>query len=140
LARKRCKGTDLDVFSDRAGRANAAIFEALARESPQTIKQLLKKITKYEGLEETYYASLTKRLHNLTESGFIEEIKSTQKGVPASYRLCIKAILAMFLKGNSMQDILDQATDTQAAMILLALINAVSSKKAQDNKISSVDS
>jgi hypothetical protein len=35
------------VFSDRAGRANAAIFDALAKENPQTIKQLLKEITKY---------------------------------------------------------------------------------------------
>ena len=130
LARKG-KNTDLEVFSDRAGRANAAIFDALAKESPQTIKQLLKKITKYEGLEETYYASLTKRLHNLTESGFIEEIKSTQKGAPASYGLCIKAYLAVFLKENSMQDILDQATDTQAATILLALMNVFSSEKTQ---------
>jgi hypothetical protein len=41
------KGTDLNVFSDRAGRANAAIIDVLVKESPQTIKQLLKKITKY---------------------------------------------------------------------------------------------
>ncbi len=67
LARKRGKGTELRVFSDRAGRANAAIFDALAMESPQTIKQLLKKISRYEGLEETYYASLTKRLHSLMD-------------------------------------------------------------------------
>ncbi len=67
------------MFQDRAARANAAIFEVLAKESPQTIKQILKKITRYEGLEETYYASLTKRLHNLKETGFIEEIKPKQK-------------------------------------------------------------
>jgi len=88
LVRKRGKGTDLEVFSDRAGRANAAIFEVLAKESPQTIKQILKKIIKYEGLQETYYASLTKRLRNLREIGLIEEIKPNQKGAPASYRLC----------------------------------------------------
>jgi predicted transcriptional regulator len=132
LARKkksRSNGTQLDVFQDRAARANAAIFEVLAKESPQTIKQLLKKITKYEGLEETYYASLTKRLHNLTENGFIEEIKPYQKGAPASYKLCLKAILAMFLKENSMQDVLTQATDKQAAHILLALLNVYSEDK-----------
>ena len=88
MAPKRGKGTPLDVFSGKAGRANAAIFVALANESPQTIKQLLKKITKYEGLEETYLASLTKRLSNLTEIGLIEEIKPDRKGAPASYRLC----------------------------------------------------
>jgi len=119
------------VFQDRAARANAAIFEVLAKESPQTIKQILKKITKYEGLEETYYASLTKRLHNLTETGYIEEVSPSQKGAPASYRLCIKAVLAMFLKENSMQEILNQATDRQAAHILLALLNVHS----KDNSI-----
>lgn len=113
------------MFSGRAGKANAAIFEVLAKESPQTIKQLLKKITKYEGLEETYYASLTKRLHKLRETGFIEEIKPVQKDSPASYRLCTKAILAMFLKENSMQEVLNQATDIQAVQILLVLLNVL---------------
>ena len=129
LARKKGKGTELDVFSGRAGRANAAIFEVLAIESPQTIKQLLKKITKYEGLEETYYASLTKRLRNLTEIGLIEEIKSNRKGAPASYKLCVKAILAMVLEENSMQDIFNKATDKEAAHILLAFLNVLLSKK-----------
>jgi predicted transcriptional regulator len=127
--RKKGNGTELDVFSDRAGRANAAIFETLANESPQTIKQILKKITKYEGLEETYYASLTKRLRNLTEIGLIEEIKPNQKGAPASYRLCVKAILAMVLEENSMQKIFNQATNKEAAYILLAFLNVLLSKK-----------
>jgi hypothetical protein len=129
LARKRGKGTELDVFSDRAGRANAAIIDALAKESPQTIKQILKKITKYEGLEETYYASLTKRLRNLTEIGLVEEIKPNRKGAPASYRLCVKAILAMVLEENRMQDIFNQATNIQAAHILLAVLNVLLTKK-----------
>jgi hypothetical protein len=129
LAQNKSKGTDLGVFSDRAGRANAAIFDALVRESPQTIKQLLKKITKYEGLEETYYASLTKRLRNLTETGLIEEIKPDRKGAPASYRLCVKAILAMVLGENSMQDIFNKATNNQAAHILLAFLNVLLSRK-----------
>jgi predicted transcriptional regulator len=129
LARKKAKGTELEVFSDRAGRANAAIFEVLTRESSQTIKQLLKQITKYEGLEETYYASLTKRLRNLTETGLIEEIKPNQKGTPASYRLCVKAILAMVLNENSMQDIFNQATQKEAAHILLAFLNVLFTKK-----------
>jgi predicted transcriptional regulator len=119
----------LDVFQGRAGRANAAIFEVLAKDSPQTIKQLLKKITKYEGLEETYYASLTKRLRNLTEIGLIEEIKSNQKGAPTCYRLCVKAILAMVLEENSMQDIFNKATNKEAAHILLAVLNVLLTKK-----------
>jgi len=35
----------------------------------------------------------------------------------------------MFLKENSMQDILDLATDKQAAIILLALLNVFQDEK-----------
>jgi len=129
LARKRGEGTELWVFSGRAGRANAAIFEVLTKESPQTIKQLLKKISGYEGLEETYYASLTKRLRNLKEAGFIQEIKPYNKVAVVSYQLCVKAVLAMFLKENSMQDLLDKATDTQATHMLFALLNVYLSEQ-----------
>jgi predicted transcriptional regulator len=125
LARKKNKGTELEVFSDRAARANVAILDVLAKESPQTIKQLLKQISKYEGLEEIYYASLTKRLNRLHELGYIGEAQPNQEDSKdqTSYELRMKAYLAKFLKENSIQDILDQATDTQAAYILLALLN-----------------
>jgi hypothetical protein len=129
--RRKGKGTKLEVFSDRAARANAAIFSVLAKESPQTIKQILKKISKYEGLEETYYASLTKRLHNLQETGYVREIiiaDGKLKG-QKSYELRIKAYLVMFLKENSIQDIINQAADAQAANILLALLNVLSPER-----------
>ena len=133
LARKNRKGTELDVFSDRAGRANAAIFDALAKESPQTIKQLLKEITKYEGLEETYYASLTKRLHALQEEGYVGEAKPTQECAKgqATFELRIKTPLSMILKENSMQKIVDKATDTQRAFLLLAILNILLSGEDQ---------
>jgi hypothetical protein len=40
----------------------------------------------------------------------------------------------MFLKENSMQDILNQTTDTEAAHILLALLNGLLPKKARANQ------
>ena len=132
--KSKSNGTVLDVFQGRAGRANAAIFEVLVKESSQTIKQILKKITKYEGLEETYYASLTKRLRNLTETGIIEEIKPNQKGAPTCYKLCIKAILAMVLEEIRMQDIFNRATQKEAAHILLTVLNVLLTKKDSNVK------
>lgn len=131
MAPNKGKVKELEVFSNKAGRANAAIFDVLGRESPQTIKQVLKQISKYERLEETYYASLTKRLRSLQESGYVGEAKQTREEFRGqkSYELRMKAYLARFLKENSMQDIMDQATDTQAAYILLALLNVVLSEK-----------
>jgi hypothetical protein len=134
LAGKKGRGSELDVFSGRAGRTNAAIFDILADESPQTIKQLLKKITNYEGLQEIYYASLTKRLHNLVEIGLIEEIKPSRKGAPSCYRLCVKAVLAMVLEEYSMQGIFNKASEKGAAYILLALLNVMLTKKDQDKE------
>ena len=131
MPHKEAKGTKLRVFSDRAGRANAAIFGVLAKEGPQNIKKILKQISKCEGLEETYYASLTKRLNSLQDTGYVGEAKTTQKGARGqkNYELRIKAYLAMFLKENSMQDILYLATDKQAAILLLALLNVFQDEK-----------
>lgn len=137
MAHKRGGGAELWVFCGRAGRANDAIFEVLSKESPQTIKQILKKINKYEGLDEVYYASLTKRLHNLQETGYIREVIITEGKLKGqkSYELCTKAYLAMFLKENNFQDVLDQASDTQIAYILLALLNVFSPKQTTTNLV-----
>ncbi len=134
MARRNPKGTELDVFSNKAARANSAIFDVLAKEKPKTIKQILKQISKYQGLEETYYASLTKRLHSLHETGYVGELKPSEEDSKGqkSYELRIKAYLAMFLKENSMQDILAKATEKQAAKILLTLLDVILSEKEKD--------
>lgn len=129
MTREKSKGTRLKVFSGREARLNRAIFEILAKESPQPLKQLYKKINKQKGLEETYYASLTKRLRCLKEAGYIAETKQKHPS-PTIYELRTKAYLAMFLEENSMQDIIEQVTDTQSALILMALLNAVTQEKA----------
>ena len=47
----------------------------------------------------------------------------------------MKAYLATFLKENKIQDILDQATNTQAAYILLTILNVFQPEKTQDIKV-----
>ncbi|MCX8177153.1 MAG: hypothetical protein N3F10_02495 [Candidatus Bathyarchaeota archaeon] len=86
-----------------------------------------KKVSKQRGLEETCYASLTKRLRCLKEAGYIAENKKHPN--PTTYELRIKAYLAMFLKENSMEDIIEQAADTRSALILLALLNATTQEE-----------
>jgi hypothetical protein len=131
MARKKCKGIELSVFKGREARLNRAIFETLATKGPQTIKNLQKQISKQKGLTGTYYASLTKRIRCLEETGYITQVKPTPAGAKAAtYGLRVKAYLATFLNSNSMQDLLDQATDAKAAIILLALLNAILPDKA----------
>jgi hypothetical protein len=126
MARKKLKGTELSVFKGREARLNRAIFETLAAEGPQTISNLQKQISKYRGLRETYYASVSKRIRCLEETGYITQVKPNPEGTKAvAYELRPKAYLASFLNLTSMEDLLSQVTDAKAAIILLALINAV---------------
>ncbi len=136
MAPKKVKGTKLDVFSGRAGRANSAIFDVLVKENPQKIKRILKLITKFEGLEETYYASLNKRLHALKKAGYVGEVPPSKDDSKnqTSYELRIKASLAMLLRENNMQDIIDKANDTQAAFIMLSLLNVLLSGNEVNNQ------
>lgn len=107
MARKKSKGTELDVLIGKAVRANLAIFDALSKETPLTIRQLRNRIIKYKGLEETYYDSLTKRLHCLQNKGYVGEANSKQERLKAqAYELRTKAYLAMLLKEYNIQDIL----------------------------------
>lgn len=101
-----------------------AVFEVLA-EHPQNVKEIRNQIIKRKGLEETYYASLTKRLHHLEETCYIGKAKSTEGFKAQCYEMRVKAYLAAFLDTNSMEDIIAQATELQLAQILLTLLNVV---------------
>lgn len=71
---------------------------------------------------------------HLIDSGYLKEVKPKQarsKG-QTTYELKIKANLAMFLKENNIQDILDQSKDAQAAHILLAMLNVFLQEKNQN--------
>jgi len=57
--------------------------------------------------------AVAERLHRLHEEGFLAETKQAMG--QKSYGLYVKAYLALFLNEYSIQDILTQATDTQAA-------------------------
>lgn len=120
------KGTELEVFKEKKARLNLALVGSLFSESPQTTKTLLKQITRQKRLSGTYYASLNKRLNNLLELGIIGKAKpKANEPTPQAFELRPKGYLAFFLHSYSMQQILDLATDAQAAQILLALLNVV---------------
>ena len=130
MARNKGKGTKLEVFTGREASRNLAIFETLANKGPQNIGSLQRQLNKQKGLGGTYYASLNKRIHSLQNSGYLKQSTKPETGSKATiYELRMKAYLAMFLDAYSMQEILNQATDTQAAQILLALLNAISPNK-----------
>lgn len=125
MARK--KGADLAVFKGREARLNLAIFETLATHDPQTTSDLQKKVSKQRNLYGTYYASLSKRIHQLEETGYVKKAKAKPEADSraAAYELRPKAYLAMLLNSFTLEDLLCQVTDESASILLLALLNAI---------------
>jgi hypothetical protein len=122
----RGKTARLSVFKGREAKLNRAIIETLALQGPLTIPKLRKQVIRHKGLEETYYASLNKRIHRLEETGYVRPTKKAEGTSKAQgYEARTKAILASFLDTYNIQHILDEASDEQAARILLVLLDIV---------------
>jgi hypothetical protein len=124
MTRKKCMGSELSVFMGVEAKLNLAIFLILAvSDCPLKITELLKLLSKQKEVSSTYYASLTKRLRCLVNEQYLKENKLGSEA--ATYQLTNKALLAMFLDSNNMQEILDKASDKKRAFLLLALANSV---------------
>jgi hypothetical protein len=74
-------------------------------------------------------------MHNLENSGYVKQLEKTEETTSkaAIYELRIKAYLASFLDSTSIEELLTKVTDVKAAIILLALLNALSPEK--ENKL-----
>jgi hypothetical protein len=128
VTRKKCMGCELTVFKGVEAKLNLAIFLILVlSDYPLKITELLKQLGKQREFSGVYYASLTKRLRALVEEEYLEEHKEGSKA--ATYQLTNKALLAMFLDSNSMQEILDKASEKKRAFLLLAFMNAMAEEK-----------
>lgn len=127
MARKKLKTTELKLFKGREAKLNHAIFETLAARGPQTKRNMQKEISKQKGLSGTYYASVSKRISALEESGYVRQVKPTQEGSSkaAVYELRAKAYLATVLNSTSFEDLLSQISDARAISVLLVLLNAI---------------
>jgi DNA-directed RNA polymerase len=124
MTRKKCMGSELSVFMGVEAKLNLAIFLILAvSDYPLKITELLKLLSKQKEVSGTYYASLTKRLRCLVNDEYLKENKVGSE--VATYQLTNKALLAMFLDSNNMQEILDKASEKKRAFLLLALANSV---------------
>ena len=123
MTRKKCMGSELSVFKGVEAKLNFAIFLILAvSDYPLKITELLKLLSKQKEFSGTYYASLTKRLRCLVNEEYLKENKVGSEA--ATYQLTNKALLAVFLDSNNMQEILDKASEKKRALLLLAFINS----------------
>ncbi len=123
MPQRKAKGTKLSLFKGREARLNLALLESLAIHYPQTIRDLQKKVSRKPKLQGVYYASLSKRIGCLEETGYLKKAKVDSRA--AAYELRPKAYLAMLLESFSPEDLLDGATDESASILLLAILNAI---------------
>ena len=124
MTRKKCMGSELSVFKGVEAKLNFAIFLILAvSDYPLKITELLRLLSKQREFSGIYYASLTKRLRCLVNEEYLKENKVGSEA--ATYQLTNKALLAVFLDSNNMQEILDKASEKKRAFLLLALANSV---------------
>jgi len=115
------------VFTGREAKKNLAIFEILSIYGPLSIREIQKLLNK-RGLEITYHASLSKRIHALERDGYIAQIRqvsASPRGSRASlYEVCDKFYLARFLNINTSEGILSNLTDPHPGIVLADLVNA----------------
>lgn len=129
MARKKKKGTEFSVFKGREARLNRAIFRVLAKEEPQTTRELRKKIIQTKGMRHTSYSTVNKRVRSLEQAGFLRKaaMKERLGGITNYYELRPKAYLATFLNSTNLEDLLMRFEDASALAVLGTLINAMES-------------
>lgn len=135
MARKKGRGTELNVFKGREAKLNRAIFQILATEGPLTIKNLQRHVSKFTGFRGTYYASVSKRIRCLEEIGYVIKIAQPipyKVSQAVAYKLSIRAYLVTLLDSHSIEELLNQMTDSAASLILMALLKSL----PKENQIS----
>lgn len=124
MTRKKCTGSELSVFKGIEAKLNLAIFLILAvSDVPLKIHEMLKQLNRQKAFSDVYQGSLIKRLHALVGEEYLKENKVGSEA--ATYQLTNKALLAIFLDSNKMQEILNKASEKKRALLLLALINSI---------------
>jgi hypothetical protein len=100
VAECKCGTLRLSVFSGRKAKLNYAIFQVLAKKSPQTDWDIFSQLKKQKDLSNLKYWVLIRRIKNLHESDFLMKVGET-KTMPGTetglYHLSPRAELAMTL-------------------------------------------
>ena len=127
MARKKCKGTELNVFKGREAKLNRAIFQTLAMTGPQTIYDLHKNFRTQKELKKIHYGNVNKRVRALEKIGYVrvDKIQKTKSGFDATvYELSVKTYLALVLNADSLENLLNNISENAALEILSAIVGS----------------
>ena len=100
MPRRRRTDGRISVFKGRKARLNHAIFQTLARKSPQTAWQMFKQVKKLKGLFSLRYWALIRRVRALQKQDYLMKVGETKTMAGSEtglYQLTPRAELAMAL-------------------------------------------
>ncbi len=136
LAQKRCKNSDVSIFTGREAKLNRAIIQTLTIKEPASTRELYKKIIYLEDMEETSYSTVNKRVRDLETLGYLKKIdvKDRPGGITNFYVLNSKARLAIFFDSISIEELLSKMDDAMAKILLEDLLKAMSRSACLNKK------
>lgn len=137
MAPKKCKGTRLEVFSDKAAPLNRLIFEIFRAKKLASYDTYLE-VRRVREFRHKKYQTVDRRMKALYEQGWLilDGTKTTQPGTEAPlYRLSSKGYTAIELDRISMDTFLLEA-DEKLLLEMVKLLASFqeSASKAKDLK------
>jgi DNA-binding PadR family transcriptional regulator len=116
LARKKCKGTRLRVFSGKEARLNRVILKILEWKSPLITYDVWRQLKATKGFRGIDSKTVYRRIKALELEGWIVK-KGTRpgkvQGEAVLYELTLKGKVALRLDEKSMEEFLKTAIDQQ---------------------------
>jgi hypothetical protein len=112
VPRRRRKSSNISVFKGRKARLNHAIFQTLARKSPQTTWDIFKELKKRKDMTKLRYWVLIRKMKALQELDYLMNVGDTRT-MPgtetALYQLTPRAELAIALDQIDLDEFIRKA-------------------------------
>jgi len=124
MARSKCKGTRLKVFSGREESLNRVIFLILYSKKLLASYDTYKTIRGIKSFRHVDSRTVYRRMEELEKQGWIEEkgTRPAQPGWPSTlYTLTLRGKAALKLDEKSIDEFLREATDEQLRKLIEAL-------------------
>ena len=128
MGRKKCTGTELELFKGRKSDLTRAILHILSKEA--LVKYDVHKKIKDQGFKNTHYGTIKKRIRILQETGYLKEVgmRKTQPGNEGIlYETTFKGMSAMETSITDLDEFF-RKLDEIGGLELLTLLKRIKAK------------
>ena len=121
LARKRCEGTRLQVFSYKEAKLNRVVLKILEWKSPLIAYDVWRQLKATKGFRGIDSKTVYRRMHALEQEGWISKKgkrPAKVQGDSALYELTLKGKAALRIDEKSIETFLKTASNEQLARFI----------------------